>query len=208
MAYKLLITVPFSPYTYPMTTTSYRIQLINNFKPFVFSKKKPLNQKLSNCTISLIISSISLVALIGYGYLTIILELIGIQDFFGWNKSGLIMIVLILNSISFQNSVFQYLLLKHIRFLNQSSDQFIDREVNENLQKIINELNTPFTSKNVVIGFCVLLISLLLNCITSSTFEYGNYFKIPFVLYSIYFVKLFWNNYKNLLENLIHVEIN
>ena len=202
-----MITVTFSPYTYLMTTASYRIQLINNFKPFVFSKKKPLNQRLSNCTISLIISSISLVVLIGYGYLTIILELIGFQDFFGWNKSGLIMIVLILNSISFQNSVFQYLLLKHIRFLNQSSDQFIDREINENLQKIINELNTPFTTKTVVIGFYVLLVCLLLNYITSSTFEYGNCFKIPFVLYSIYFVKLFWNNYKNLLENLIHVEI-
>lgn len=191
-----------------MTSISYRIQLINNFKPFVFSKKKPLNQRLSNCTISLIISSISLVVLIGYGYLTIILELIGIHDFFGWNKNGLIMIVLILNSISFQNSVFQYLLLKHIRFLNQSSDQFIDREVNENLQKIINELNAPFTTKTVVLAICLLLICLLLNYITSSNFEYGNCFKIPFILYSIYFIKLFWNNYKKLLENLIHAEIN
>ena len=191
-----------------MTSTSYRIQLINNFKPFAFSKKKPLDQRLSNCTISLIISSISLVVLIGYGYLSITLELIGIQDIFVWNKSGLIMIVLILNSISFQNSVFQYLLLKHIRFLNQSSDQFIDREINDNLQKIINELNTPFTTKTVVLAICLLLICLLLNYVTSSNFEYGKCFKIPFILYSIYFIKLFWNNYKNLLENLIHAEIN
>ena len=123
--------------------------------------------------------------LIGYGYLSITLELIGIQDIFGWNKSGLIMIVLILNSISFQNSVFQYLLLKHIRFLNQSSDQFIDREINDNLQKIIKELNTPFTTKTVVLAICLLLICLLLNYVTSSNFEYGNCFKIPFILLSL-----------------------
>ena len=207
MVEELVLLFQLSPYI-PMTTSTSRIQLINKFKPLLLSKKKPLEKRISNSGISLVINSISLIVLLGYGYISILMELIGIQDIFSWNKTGLIVILFIINSLNFQKNVYEYLLLKHLHFLNQNSDHFIEWEINDNLQKIINQLNNPFPSKIAIVSAVIFLILTTLNYVINTNFEYGNYFKIPFVIYTLYFFNLFWSNYKQLIQNLIHVEIN
>jgi hypothetical protein len=204
---ELVLLFQLAPYI-PMTTCTSRIQLINKFKPLLLSKKKPLEKRISNSGISLVINSISLIVLLGYGYISILMELIGIQDIFIWNKTGLIVILFIINSLNFQKNVYEYLLLKHLHFLNQNSDHFIEWEINDNLQKIINQLNNPFPSKIAIVSAVIFLILTTLNYVINTNFEYGNYFKIPFVVYTLYFFNLFWSNYKQLIQNLIHVEIN
>ena len=104
------------------------------------------------------LNSISLVILLGYCYTSIVIETIGIQSFINWNTMGLMVILFIINTINFQNNVFQYLLLKHLRFLKQNSDHFIEWEINENLQKIINQLNKPSTSRIAIVTSSIVLI--------------------------------------------------
>ena len=154
------------------------------------------------------LNTISLVILLGYCYTSIIIETIGIQSFINWNTMGLMVILFIINTINFQNNVFQYLLLKHLRFLKQNSDHFIEWEINENLQKIINQLNKPSTSRIAIVTSSIVLIIVEINFFSHSNFEFGSYFKFVFVFYTIYFFRSFWNNYKQLIQNLIHVEIN
>jgi hypothetical protein len=190
-----------------MTTSSSRIQLINNFKPLHISQKRPIDNRINKSGISLLMNSISLLLFLGYGFTNIILDVIGIDDFLIWDKTGLIVILFIINTVNFQKKVYQYILLKHLRFLKQNSDHFIEWEINENLQKIINQLNNPFTSKVAVITAITILIFTPLNYAVNANLEFGNYLKIPFIIYTIYFFKLFWNNYNQLIENLIHVEI-
>lgn len=191
-----------------MTSRSSRIQLINNFKPLVFSKKRPIDKRISKSTIFLSLNSISLVILLGYCYTSIVIETIGIQSFINWNTMGLMVILFIINTINFQNNVFQYLLLKHLRFLKQNSDHFIEWEINENLQKIINQLNKPSTSRIAIVTSSIVLIIVEFNFSSHSNFEFGSYSKFVFVFYTIYFFRSFWNKYKQLIQNLIHVEIN
>ena len=77
MVEELVLLFQLAPYI-PMTTSTSRIQLINKFKPLLLSKKKPLEKRISNSGISLVINSISLIVLLGYGYIIILMELIGI----------------------------------------------------------------------------------------------------------------------------------
>ena len=109
------------------------------------------------------LNTISLVILLGYCYTSIIIETIGIQSFINWNTMGLMVILFIINTINFQNNVFQYLLLKHLRFLKQNSDHFIEWEINENLQKIINQLNKPSTSRIAIVTSSIVLIIVEIN---------------------------------------------
>lgn len=153
------------------------------------------------------LNSISLVILLGYCYTSIVIETIGIQSFINWNTMGLMVILFIINTINFQNNVFQYLLLKHLRFLKQNSDHFIEWEINENLQKIINQLNKPSTSRIAIVTSSIVLIIVEFNFFSHSNFEFGSYSKFVFVFYTIYFFRSFWNKYKQLIENLIQVEI-
>lgn len=190
-----------------MNTITARIQLINSYKPLLTTKDKPLRTRIVNCQIALYFSGILFLATSSIGFVTILLELIGIQDVFGWNKIGYLILLSIGSSFNFQNSVYQYLLLKHIQFLKNNSEQFVEWEINKTLQKIIKQLNKPINSK-ILIGTAILLITgVFLNFSGNSQFDFWNFFKIPFVFYTFYFLKLFWNKYKQLVEHLIQVEI-
>lgn len=207
LAYNFEFLIHLTP-NLPMTTISTRIELINNFKPLSHYKKQPVDKRIRRITILSIINGVFFLLVLIYGYASIGLELVGVRDLLVWNKTGLIVVILTINSISFQNNIYQYLLLKHIRYLKHSSEQFIEWEINEDLQKIINQLNQPLFLKTVVVISGTTLFLAVLNYIASTNLAYGNYFKIPFILYSLYFCRLFWNKYKQLQQNLIHAEIN
>jgi hypothetical protein len=142
------------------------------------------------------------------GFVTILLELIGIQDVFEWNKMGYLTLLFIGSSFNFQNSVYQYLLLKHIQFLKNNSEQFVEWEINQTLQRIIKRLNKPINSKILIVTAGILVTGAFFNFSGNFQFNYWNFFKIPFVFYTIYFIQLFWDRYKQLLGHLIQVEIN
>jgi hypothetical protein len=190
-----------------MNTITARIQLINSYKPLFTTKDKPLRTRIVNCQIALYFSGILFLVTSSIGFLTILIELAGIQDVFEWNKMGYLALLLIGSSFNFQNSVYQYLLLKHIQFLKNNSEQFVEWEINKTLQKIIKQLNKPIKSKILIVTAGCIITGAFLNFSGNSQFDFWNFFKIPFVLYTFYFLKLFWNKYKQLIEHLIQVEI-
>ncbi len=190
-----------------MNTITARIQLINSYRPLLTTKDKPLKTRIINCQIALYFSGILFLTTSSIGFVTILIELAGIQDVFDWNKMGYLALLLIGSSFNFQNSVYQYLLLKHIQFLKNNSEQFVEWEINKTLQQIIKQLNQPINSKIVIVTAGILVFGAFLNFSGNYQFNYWNFFKIPFVFYTIYFLELFWNKYKQLIENLIQVEV-
>jgi hypothetical protein len=143
----------------------------------------------------------------GIGFTTILLETIGIRDVYEWNKMGIFIFLFIGSSINFKNNVYQYLLLKHIRFLKQNSETFVEYKINEDLQKIIKQLNQPITSVILITTAGVMIVGAVINVMLNYHFSYWDYFKIPFLLYTLYFFNYFWTKYKQLIENLIQVEV-
>jgi hypothetical protein len=124
-----------------------------------------------------------------------------------WNKMGFFIFLFIGSGYNFKNNVYQYLLLKHIRFLNQNAEVFLEYEINEELQKIIRQLNQPIASVLLIISGGVLLVGAIINIMLTNQFIYWEYFKVPFIFYTLYFFNYFWNKYKQLIENIIHVEV-
>ncbi len=190
-----------------MNTITARIQLINSYKPLLTTKNKPLRTRIVNCQIALYFLGILFLATSSIGFVTILIELVGIQDVFEWNKMGYLALLLIGSSFNFQNSVYQYLLLKHIQFLKNNSEQFVEWEINKTLQKIIKQLNKPIKSKILIVTAGSIITGAFLNFSGNYQFNYWNFFKIPFIFYTIYFLKLFWYKYKQLVEHLTQVEI-
>lgn len=190
-----------------MNTISTRIQLINSYRPFIYSKTQSLESRLLKCQFGLCFSGFLVILISGIGFTTILLETIGIRDVFEWNKMGIFIFLFIGSSINFKNSVYQYLLLKHIRFLKQNSETFVEYKINEDLQKIIKQLNQPITSVILITTAGVMIVGAVINVMLNYHFNYWDYFKIPFLLYSLYFFNYFWTKYKQLIENLIQVEV-
>lgn len=190
-----------------MNTISARIQLINSYRPFIYTKTQSLENRLLKCQLGLYFSGIVLILISGIGFTSIFLETIGIRDVFEWNKMGFFIFLFIGSSINFKNSVYQYLLLKHIRFLKQNSEVFIEYKINEELQKIIKQLNQPIASVILITSTGVMIVGAIINVMLTNQFSYWDYFKIPFLLYTLYFFNYFWTKYKQLIENLIQVEV-
>jgi hypothetical protein len=190
-----------------MNTTNARIQLINSYRPFIYEKAQSLENRLIKSQLGLYFSGILLILISGIGFTTILLETIGIQDLFQWNKMGIFILLFIVSSYNFKNSVYQYLLLKHIRFLNQNAEVFVEYEINEELQKIIRQLNKPIASVLLISTAGILLVGAIINLLLTNQFSYWEYFKVPFIFYTLYFFNYFWNKYKQLIENLIQVEV-
>lgn len=191
-----------------MNTISARIKLINSYRPFIYSKKQSLENRLLKCQFGLCFSGIVLILISGLGFTVILLETIGIRDVYEWNKMAFFIFLFIGSSYNFKNNVYQYLLLKHVRFLNQNAEVYIEYEINEELQKIIRQLNQPIASILLITTAGVLLVGAIINIIHINQFSYWDYFKVPFILYILFFFNYFWNKYKQLIQNLIHVEIN
>jgi hypothetical protein len=190
-----------------MNTITARIQLINSYRPFIYSKTQSLESRLLKCQLGLCFSGFLVILISGIGFTTILLETIGIRDVYEWNKMGIFIFLFIGSSINFKNSVYQYLLLKHIRFLKQNSETFVEYKINEDLQKIIKQLNQPITSVILITTAGVMIVGAVINVMLNYNFSYWDYFKIPFLLYSLYFFNYFWTKYKQLIENLIQVEV-
>ena len=190
-----------------MNTISTRIQLINSYRPFIYSKTQSIEKRIIKCQLGLCFSGFLVILISGIGFTTILLETIGIRDVFEWNKMGIFIFLFIGSSINFKNSVYQYLLLKHIRFLKQNSETFVEYKINEELQKIIKQLNQPITSVILITTAGVMIVGAVINVMLNYHFSYWDYFKIPFLLYSLYFFNYFWTKYKQLIENLIQVEV-
>ena len=191
-----------------MNTISTRIQLINSYRPFIYSKTQSLENRLFKCQFGLCFSGFILILISGFGFTAILLETVGIRDVYEWNKMGFFIFLFIGSSYNFKNNVYQYLLLKHIRFLNQNAEVFVEYEINEELQKIIRQLNQPIASVLLITTAGVLVVGAIINIILTNQYSYWDYFKVPFILYSLYFFNYFWSKYKQLIQNLIHVEIN
>ncbi len=190
-----------------MNTITARIQLINSYRPFIYEKAQSLENRLIKSQLGLYFSGILLILISGIGFTTILLETIGIRDVFQWNKMGIFILLFIVSSYNFKNSVYQYLLLKHIRFLNQNSEVYIEYQINEELQKIIRQLNQPIASVLLITTAGVMLVGSIMNIMPNFQFSYWDYFKVPFIFYTLYFFNYFWNKYKQLIENLIQVEV-
>ncbi len=190
-----------------MNTITTRIQLINSYQPFIYPKTQSLASRLIKCQFSLCFSGIVVILISGIVFNSILLETVGIQDVYEWNTMGILIFLFIGSSLNFKNSVYQYLLLKHIRFLKQQSEVFVESKVNEELQKIIKQLNRPIASILVITTAGILIVGTIINVILDNQFSHWNYFKIPFVLYTLYFFIYFWNQYKQLIKNLIQLEV-
>jgi hypothetical protein len=190
-----------------MNTITTRIQLINSYQPFIYPKTQSLANRLIKCKFSLCFSGIIVILISGIVFNSILLETVGIQDVYEWNKMGIFIFLFIGSSFNFKNSVYQYFLLKHIRFLKQQSEVFVEYKVNEELQKIIKQLNRPIASILLITTAGILIVGTIINVMLDNQFSYCNYFKIPFVLYTLYFFIYFWNQYKQLLKNLIQLEV-
>jgi hypothetical protein len=190
-----------------MNTISTRIQLINSYRPFIYSKTQSIEKRIIKCQLGLCFSGFLVILISGIGFTTILLETIGIRDVYEWNKMGIFIFLFIGSSINFKNSVYQYLLLKHIRFLKQNSETFVEYKINEDLQKIIKQLNQPITSVILITTAGVMIVGAVINVMLNYHFSYWDYFKIPFLLYTLYFFNYFWTKYKQLIENLIQVEV-
>ena len=190
-----------------MNTITARIQLINSYRPFIYSKTQSIEKRIIKCQLGLCFSGFLVILISGIGFTTILLETIGIRDVYEWNKMGIFIFLFIGSSINFKNSVYQYLLLKHIRFLKQNSETFVEYKINEDLQKIIKQLNQPITSVILITTAGVMIVGAVINVMLNYHFSYWDYFKIPFLLYSLYFFNYFWTKYKQLIENLIQVEV-
>ena len=190
-----------------MNTITARIQLINSYRPFIYAKTQSIESRLIKCQLGLYFSGFLVILISGIGFTTILLETIGIRDVYEWNKMGIFIFLFIGSSINFKNSVYQYLLLKHIRFLKQNSETFVEYKINEDLQKIIKQLNQPITSVILITTAGVMIVGAVINVMLNYHFSYWDYFKIPFLLYTLYFFNYFWTKYKQLIENLIQVEV-
>lgn len=190
-----------------MNTISARIKLINSYRPFIDSKTQSLENRLLKCQFGLYFSGIILILISGLGFTAILLETVGIRDVYEWNNMVFFIFLFIVSSYNFKNNVYQYLLLKHIRFLNQNAEVFVEYEINEELQKIIKQLNQPIASVLLITTAGVLLVGAIINIILTNQFSYWDYFKVPFIFYTLYFFNYFWNKYKQLIENLIQVEV-
>jgi hypothetical protein len=152
-------------------------------------------------------SGFILILISGFGFTAILLETVGIRDVYEWNKMGFFIFLFIGSSYNFKNNVYQYLLLKHIRFLNQNAEVFVEYEINEELQKIIRQLNKPIASVLLITTAGVLVVGAIINLLLTNQFSYWEYFKVPFIFYTLYFFNYFWNKYKQLIGNLIQVEV-
>jgi hypothetical protein len=190
-----------------MNTISTRIQLINSYRPFIYSKTQSLENRLFKCQFGLCFSGFILILISGFGFTAILLETVGIRDVYEWNKMGFFIFLFIGSSYNFKNNVYQYLLLKHIRFLNQNAEVFVEYEINEELQKIIRQLNKPIASVLLITTAGVLVVGAIINLLLTNQFSYWEYFKVPFIFYTLYFFNYFWNKYKQLIGNLIQVEV-
>jgi hypothetical protein len=190
-----------------MNTISTRIQLINSYRPFIYSKTQSLENRLFKCQFGLCFSGFILILISGFGFTAILLETVGIRDVYEWNNMVFFIFLFIVSSFNFKNNVYQYLLLKHIQFLNQNAEVFVEYEINEELQKIIKQLNQPITSVLLITTAGVLLVGAIINLLLTNQFSYWDYFKVPFIFYTLYFFNYFWNKYKQLIGNLIQVEV-
>jgi hypothetical protein len=190
-----------------MNTISTRIKLINSYRPFIYSKTQSLENRLFKCQFGLCFSGFILILISGFGFTAILLETVGIRDVYEWNKMGFFIFLFIGSSYNFKNNVYQYLLLKHIRFLNQNAEVFVEYEINEELQKIIRQLNKPIASVLLITTAGVLVVGAIINLLLTNQFSYWEYFKVPFIFYTLYFFNYFWNKYKQLIGNLIQVEV-
>lgn len=159
------------------------------------------------CQLGLFFSGIVVILMAGIGFISILLETVGIRDIYEWNKMEIFIVLFIASCFSFKNNVYQFLLLRHIRFLNQNTEVFVEWEFNTNLQKIIKQLNQPIHSIFLVSSAGILTTGAISSLLLGSQFVYWNYFKVPLVLYTFYFLYHFWEIYKQLIENLIQVEI-
>jgi hypothetical protein len=190
-----------------MNTISARIKLINSYRPFIDSKTQSLENRLFKCQFGLCFSGFILILISGFGFTAILLETVGIRDVYEWNNMVFFIFLFIGSSYNFKNNVYQYLLLKHIRFLNQNAEVFVEYEINEELQKIIRQLNKPIASVLLITTAGVLVVGAIINLLLTNQFSYWEYFKVPFIFYTLYFFNYFWNKYKQLIGNLIQVEV-
>lgn len=176
-----------------------RIDIINNSRIFSASKSKPLQKRIYNSLSLIIIFSIlSTLGILGILF-SMIVDWFGLNFNLSWDTSSTIVVSSIFCLVFLAESLYSYILLKHIKRGLAKSIKKNVQAINTELQIILTQKVALTNNKLVFILGLVILICALLVKIFDTEFIYmyvWNYFKIPLL---IFYVLFFRQTIKNLI---------
>ncbi|TKC03396.1 hypothetical protein [Pedobacter cryotolerans] len=190
-----------------MASVTERIDLINSLELIGREKNEKVEMHLQSNFYILLLSCIAFSITFIIVLLAAITEVFGIDFRFNWNKTSLLVLLSINAYDAIGNALYKRIILKHLKFLETSSANNFDLQLNDDLADIASKLHQPL-SRNIILG--ALMIIILIGCITQTfmdnQFIYYKFFIIPTLLFYVLASLNIWNNYKKLKANINEVE--
>ena len=190
-----------------MASVTERIDLINSLELIGREKNEKVEMHLQSNFYILLLSCIAFSITFIIVLLAAITEVFGIDFRFNWNKTSLLVLLSINAYDAIGNALYKRIILKHLKFLETSSANNFDLQLNDDLSDIASKLHQPLR-RNIILG--ALMIIILIGCITQTfmdnQFIYYKFFIIPTLLFYVLASLNIWNNYKKLKANINEVE--
>ncbi|MES2445813.1 MAG: hypothetical protein V4546_01450 [Bacteroidota bacterium] len=190
-----------------MASVTERIDLINSLELIGREKNEKVEMHLQSNFYILLLSCIAFSITFIIVLLAAITEVFGIDFRFNWNKTSLLVLLSINAYDAIGNALYKRIILKHLKFLETSSANNFDLQLNDDLADIASKLHQPLR-RNIILG--ALMIIILIGCITQTfmdnQFIYYKFFIIPTLLFYVLASLNIWNNYKKLKANINEVE--
>ncbi|RZL28751.1 MAG: hypothetical protein EOO96_20520, partial [Pedobacter sp.] len=167
-----------------MDSVTERIDLINSLELIGRERNEKVEMHLQSNFYILLLSCIAFSITFIIVLLAAITEVSGIDFRFNWNKISLIVLVSINAYDAIGNALYKRIILKHLKFLETSSANNFDLQLNDDLSDIASILHKPLR-RNIILG--ALMIIILIGCITQTfmdnQFIYYKFFIIPTLLF-------------------------
>jgi len=138
--------------------------------------------------------------------LTILAEIIGFK-FTKWENIGLLAILSVSFVLNLPNQLYELKLTKHLIKLNSQSNLNGSESLNNELRKIIEQLNNRI--KNNWLTLLLALIILVLGILqmgTENNSQVWGYMKIPMIIFYGIILLKFWKTNKSLSRNINDAE--
>ncbi len=188
-----------------MTKIDERKNIIVRLKSNYKGNTKGIDKKIQYLKFMSILNITMCIFCSGIILISIISEQFGFQ-ILKWEKSSLFVILSIMFFLNFPNDVYEYLLLKHLKKINNFKDFRELEKLNSELKNLIDKLNYR---KKVNIFLVSFIILILIMSLWQNAFDNNPiwiYIKIPILIFYGLVIFRFFNAYVILSKNIIKVE--
>jgi hypothetical protein len=183
---------------------SQRIDIINNSRILSTSKSKPLQKRIYNSLLLIsVFSLLSLLCILGVVF-SMLVDWFNLKFNLTWATSSAIVISSIFSLIFLSESLYAYVLLKHIKRTQGISVKNHVKAVNDELEILVStktDLNNNIFT--FILGICIITCALLVKFFeTDFIYMYlWNFLKIPLLVFYILF-------FRQVVKNLVQIKRN